>query len=102
MTSTEATDPRDATGGIDGGGTPRLPGRVMRPETVDEVVAAVRCAKEAGAVVVVHTATPRIEALDDQVLTLMMDRLDRVEVDPDARVALVQAGVRWSSVLAAA
>lgn len=79
------------------------PAAVALPETAGDMVAVVQFARDSGLRVAPqgtgHNASP-METLDDTVL-LKTERMRRVEVDPVARTARVEAGALWGDVTAA-
>jgi hypothetical protein len=80
------------------------PGACATPASAEEAAAAVRAAADRGLRVVVQNtghAAGRIP-IDERALLLRTGGLDRVEVDPGARVARIGGGVQWGAVMAAA
>lgn len=80
------------------------PAAVVLPETVEDVVAAVRFARANDLRVAPqgtgHNAGP-LGSLEDTIL-LKTERMRGVAIDPDARTARVEAGVLWLEVVEAA
>jgi FAD/FMN-containing dehydrogenase len=80
------------------------PAAVALPETADDVVAIVEFARAYGLRVAPqgtgHNAGP-LGPLDDTVLVKTV-RMRGVEIDPDTRIARVEAGVLWLEVVTAA
>lgn len=80
------------------------PAAVIRPETPDDVIAAIAYARARGLRVAPqgtgHNAGP-LGSLADTVL-LRTDRMRGVKIDPDRRVARIQAGAVWLEVVEAA
>ncbi|APA95960.1 FAD-binding oxidoreductase [Nocardia seriolae] len=75
---------------------------VAEAAVAEDVAAVVRCARAAGRPVVTQpTGHGAAGGVDDAIL-LRTRALDRLEIDPDARVARVGAGVQWGRVQAAA
>ena len=77
------------------------PDVVVGAESADDVVEAVRYARENGLRVSVQ-ATGHVEAPVGSGLLISTQRLDRFSIDPGRRVATIGAGVRWEPVIAAA
>ena len=80
------------------------PGAIATPASAEGVAAAVRAAAERGLRVVVQNtghAAGRIP-IDERALLLRTGGLDRVEIDPGARVARIGGGVQWGAVVTAA
>jgi FAD/FMN-containing dehydrogenase len=78
------------------------PVAVVDAETVADVQATVRAARDAGLpLTVLGTGHGTVAGTDDGLL-LRTSRMAQVLVDPDRRVARVGPGVRWSEVVAAA
>lgn len=81
------------------------PVAVAVPESVDEVRAVVRAAREAGLKVAAqstgHNAGPLAGRLADAVLVRLSD-LTGVTIDPERRIARVVGGTLWRDVIAAA
>ena len=77
------------------------PAAVARPESADDVVAVVEVAREQGLRVAPqgtgHGALARA-SLERSVL-VDMSRMNRVAVDPESRVARLQAGAQWQHVM---
>jgi FAD/FMN-containing dehydrogenase len=77
------------------------PAAVARPESAEEVVAAVEVARQNGLRVAPqgtgHGAPPRA-SLEGSVL-LDMSRLNAVEIDPEGRRARLEAGAQWQHVV---
>jgi UDP-N-acetylenolpyruvoylglucosamine reductase len=79
------------------------PAAVARPETVDDVVAAVDHARAAGLRVAVQgTGHGAGSTPLEGALLINMSRMIGVEVDAEARVARVAAGTLWADVVEAA
>jgi UDP-N-acetylenolpyruvoylglucosamine reductase len=82
----------------------QLPAAVALPESAQDVVTAVRFARERGLRVAPqgtgHNAAP-LGSLDDTVL-VKTSRLRRVSIDPAARLARAEAGAVWLDVVEAA
>ena len=83
------------------------PAAVVIPESAEDVVAAVELALERGQRLAAqgtgHAAAPlRAPGPLGDTILLKTERMRRVAIDPDARVARVGAGVVWSEVVAAA
>jgi FAD binding domain-containing protein/berberine-like enzyme len=80
------------------------PAAVVLPESADDVAAAVLFAREHGLRVAAqgtgHNPGP-LGSLEDTVL-IKTERMRRVQIDPAARVARVEAGVLWQEVVEAA
>jgi FAD/FMN-containing dehydrogenase len=80
------------------------PAAVAFPESAEDVAAAIRIARERGLRVAPqatgHRAAP-LGPLDDTLL-LKTERMRGLAIDPDARIARVEAGVLWQDVVAAA
>lgn len=80
------------------------PAAVALPESVDDVMAVLELAKREGLRIAVqctgHNAAP-LGSLEGTIL-LKTSRMRRVEVDPAARIARVEAGVLWAEVSEAA
>lgn len=80
------------------------PAAVVLPESADDVAAAVLFAREHGLRVAAqgtgHNPGP-LGSLEDTAL-IKTERMRRVEIDPTARVARVEAGVLWQEVVEAA
>ncbi|MGI5375411.1 FAD-binding oxidoreductase [Streptomyces sp. CA-251387] len=81
---------------------------VQRPDVVfpvssaDDVVAAVRHAADRGMPIGVHATGHGLPGPVEGGAVISTRRMDGVSVDPEARTARVQAGVRWGQVVAAA
>jgi FAD/FMN-containing dehydrogenase len=77
------------------------PAAVVRPQSADDVLAAVDIAREHGLRVAPqgtgHSAGPRA-SLEGSAL-LDMSRLTNVEIDPDRRRARIEAGAQWQHVV---
>ncbi|MEU7837230.1 FAD-binding oxidoreductase [Nonomuraea sp. NPDC049129] len=73
---------------------------VVTAENAADVAALVRYAREAGLTVTAQPSGHGASGDVQGVILLRTGRLDRVEVDAEARVARVGAGVRWGRVLA--
>ncbi|WP_103355426.1 FAD-binding oxidoreductase [Amycolatopsis sp. CA-128772] len=80
---------------------PSSPAVVVAAESAEDVVAAVRYAAEHGLTVAVQATGHGLTAGTDGVL-ISTRRLTGVEIDPAARTARVEAGVRWEAVVEAA
>jgi len=76
------------------------PALILVPEDTDDVVAGVRFARETGLGVAVQSTGHGPQRPADDSLLILTSRLASVEVDPEARVARVGAGVLWHHVLA--
>ena len=80
------------------------PAAVAIPESTEDVIAAVRFAKESGLRISVqgtgHNAAAYGSLAD--VLLIKTERMRGVEIDPDAQSARVEAGVTWGEVVPAA
>jgi len=74
------------------------PAVVVAAASADDVKGAVRLARERGARVAVQATGHGARAPVDGVLVTTI-RMDGVRVDPVARTAWVEAGVRWSAVI---
>ncbi|MGW2635448.1 FAD-binding oxidoreductase [Streptomyces sp. NPDC001348] len=83
-------------------------GLAQRPDVVfpvssaDDVIAAVRYAAAEGLPVGVQATGHGLPDASEGGVLITTRRMDRVTVDPEARTARVQAGVRWGQVVAAA
>src|SRR3954469_2481103 len=81
---------------------------VHRPEvvvaacTAEDVVVAIRFARERGLSVTVQSTGHGAEAPIASGLLISTRALNSVEVDPEAKRAIVGAGARWGAVVAAA
>jgi hypothetical protein len=77
------------------------PAAVAIPETVDDIVEVVRYARANGYQIAAqstgHNARPLAEGLDHTIL-LKTHRMRDVRIDPDARIARVEAGTLWTDV----
>ncbi len=77
---------------------------VARPASVEDIVATVNFAREAGLRVAPqlsgHNAGP-LESMENTIL-LKTDAFTQVTVDPEGRSARVEAGVKWADVIDAA
>ncbi|MEV4056743.1 FAD-binding oxidoreductase [Amycolatopsis sp. NPDC049688] len=80
---------------------PSSPAVVVAAESAEDVVAAVRYATEHGLTVAVQATGHGLTAGTDGVL-ISTRRMTGVEIDPAARTARVEAGVRWEAVVEAA
>jgi hypothetical protein len=80
---------------------PNSPAVVFAAESAEDVVAAVRYAKEHGLPVAVQATGHGLTAGTDGVL-ISTRRMTGVEIDAEARTARVEAGVRWEAVVEAA
>jgi len=78
------------------------PARVVVAEGADDIVAAVRFAREAGLGVGVMATGHGVGAPCDGGVLINTSRLRGVRIDPVARTATVEAGARWQEVIAAA
>lgn len=78
------------------------PDVVVGATSADDVVEAVRFAREHGYRVSVQSTGHGAHAPVADGLLITTSRLDAVRVDPEGRLAVVGAGVRWGAVLAAA
>ncbi|CCK30039.1 Mitomycin radical oxidase [Streptomyces davaonensis JCM 4913] len=83
-------------------------GFTQRPELIvparsaDDVIAAVRLAPDRNLPVAVQSTGHGLPGSAEGGLLITTRRMDRVTVDPEARTARVQAGVRWGQVVEAA
>ena len=107
---------RQVTGSVFDGGDPAAaaetagfntavthrPAVVVAASTAGDVAAAVRYANDEGLAVAVQATGHGAAAPSDGTVFVSTRRMQGVEVDPVARVARVQAGVRWRSVIDAA
>jgi FAD/FMN-containing dehydrogenase len=80
---------------------PSAPAAVVVAESAEDVAAAVRHAAEHGLTVSVQATGHGLTAGTEGLL-ISTRRLTGVEIDPAARTARVEAGVRWEAVLEAA
>lgn len=78
------------------------PEAVVDAETVADVQAAIRAARENGLPLTVLSTGHGTVAATDGGLLLRTSRMAQVLVDPDRRIARVGPGARWSEVVAAA
>jgi FAD/FMN-containing dehydrogenase len=79
------------------------PTAIAEPETVDDVIAAVNYAREAG-LRVAPQATGHgsyVLAAGDGTLVLKLGKMRGVEIDADAGIARVEGGAQWGDVTAA-
>jgi hypothetical protein len=83
--------------------TQRLePALVVAAESAADVQAAVRFAAKRGLPVAVKSSGHQVIQPAHGAILVTTDRMDKVEVDPAARIARVEAGVRWQRVIDAA
>ena len=75
------------------------PARIVVADTVDDVATAVRFARANGLRVAVQATGHGIGRAADGALLIVTSRLDRVTIDPVARIATVAAGAKWCKVL---
>jgi len=78
------------------------PDLIVAAEHPDHVATTVRYAAEHGLPVGVQATGHGISALADGGILITTGRLRGVSIDPKARIARVEAGVRWNQVIAAA
>lgn len=78
------------------------PDLVAVATSVDDVVAAVRFARQAGMRISVQGTGHGAETTIESGLLLNTSRLDHLRVDPETRTAASGAGVRWAAVVDAA
>ncbi|MGN6327031.1 FAD-binding oxidoreductase [Pseudolysinimonas sp.] len=78
------------------------PDAVLRPADVDDVVAAVRFAREAGIPIRILATGHGAHARPAGGLLLNLGAFDDVRIDADARTATFGGGVMWGPVIAAA
>jgi FAD/FMN-containing dehydrogenase len=83
-------------------GLPQRPAVVFPVSSADDVIAAVRYAAAEGLPVGVQATGHGLPDASEGGVLITTRRMDRVTVDPEARTARVQAGVRWGQVVAAA
>jgi FAD/FMN-containing dehydrogenase len=79
------------------------PALIARPSSVDGVVAALRAGREAGLPIAVRGGGHSVagHGTRDGGLVIDLARLDRIDIDPVARIARVGGGVRWGALDAA-
>jgi len=82
--------------------TEHRPDLILRAETVDDVVAAVRLAAGNGLSVAVQATGHGAAATGSGTILICTNRLGSVSIDPVARTATVGAGTVWQQVLDAA
>jgi FAD/FMN-containing dehydrogenase len=75
------------------------PALIVVPESVDDVVEAVRHARDAGLGVAVQATGHGVAVEADGCLLVLTHRLDDVHIDADAWTAWIGAGVKWGAVL---
>ncbi|MEV4108413.1 FAD-binding oxidoreductase [Nonomuraea sp. NPDC049695] len=90
----------DAAAGPWAVGVPQPVAAVVEAEDAADVAALVRYAREAGLTVTAQPSGHGASGDVQGVILLRTGRLDRVEVDAEARIARVGAGVRWGRLLA--
>ncbi len=80
------------------------PAAVVFPESAQDVLAAVRLARERGQRIAAQGTGHGAAALGSLADTILLktERMRRVVIDPDARTARVEAGVLWREVVEAA
>ena len=78
------------------------PAVIVIPESVDDVVAAVRFARASGLRVAIQATGHGVGRPADDAVLIVTARLDEVIIDPAARTARVSAGAKWGAVLAPA
>ncbi|WP_210505588.1 FAD-binding oxidoreductase [Naasia sp. SYSU D00057] len=78
------------------------PAGIVAARTPEDVAFAVRVARLHDRPVVVSSSSLRMPASVSGAVLLLTSGLRGVEIDPGARIARVQAGARWSDVLAEA
>ena len=83
-------------------GFAQRPAVVFAAASADDVIAAVRYAADHGLPVGVQATGHGLPGACEGGVLVSTMRMDRVSVDPEARTARVQAGVRWGQVVAAA
>src|SRR5205807_4162645 len=82
----------------------RRPQVIVRPQTVEDIVAAVNYGRDAGVDLAIRGgghSVPGYGTCDDGVV-IDMSTMREVEVDPDKRVARVQGGAVWGDLNEAA
>ncbi|SEG69382.1 FAD/FMN-containing dehydrogenase [Thermomonospora echinospora] len=97
---------RDPQAGEELGGFAPAPGHradlVVGAASAQDVAAAVAFAERHGLAVTVHSTGHGMYRPADGGLVITTRRMQGVEIDPQARTARVEAGVRWESVVQAA
>jgi FAD/FMN-containing dehydrogenase len=83
-------------------GVPERPDLVVGAAVAEDVVAAVTYAAGQGLPVAVRATGHGLDVPTTGGVLVSTGRMDGVRIDPDARTAWVEAGVRWKSVVAAA
>ncbi|GAA2500038.1 FAD-binding oxidoreductase [Streptomyces longisporus] len=83
-------------------GFAQRPAVVFAAASAEDVIAAVRHASEHGLPIGVQATGHGLPGACEGGVLVTTKRMDRVTVDPEARTARVQAGVRWGQVVAAA
>ncbi|MGW3036204.1 FAD-binding oxidoreductase [Streptomyces sp. NPDC001178] len=83
-------------------GFAQRPAVVFAAASADDVIAAVRYAAEHDLPVGVQATGHGLPGASEGGVLVTTKRMDRVIVDPEARTARLQAGVRWGQVVAAA
>ncbi|MFL6075878.1 MAG: FAD-binding oxidoreductase [Mycobacteriales bacterium] len=83
-------------------GVPERPELVVGAAAAEDVVAAVAYAAGRGLPVAVRATGHGLEVPATGGVLVSTARMDGVRIDPEARTAWVEAGVRWKSVVAAA
>src|SRR5690606_20512753 len=78
------------------------PAAVVMAASADDVVAAVRFARDEGLAVGVQGTGHGAVVPADGALLINTSRMQGVRVDPEARTAQIEAGVKWGPVLEAA
>jgi FAD/FMN-containing dehydrogenase len=81
---------------------PSHPAAVVQARTAEDVAAVVRQAADRGLTVAVRSTGHGAVPLDPSTVLVHTGAMDAVSIDPDRRVAQVQAGARWRPVIEAA
>ena len=75
------------------------PALILVARDQHDIVAGVRFAREAGLGIAVQLTGHGIQQPADESLLIVPTRMDSVHIDPEARIATVEAGVLWKHVL---